>query len=148
MLQVQINKWEFLANIPSFSGGGVLHLEQDGKLNISSSNFTGNLALISGGVINLHMNTAFDCKDSFFFMNAAQTEASICTAENVKIHIVKSNFSGKAVRDSAPEGSSLHFCRNAEVVVDDSNFFGKYNNLVAVVLKHNVKCNIYRIAIL
>ena len=141
-LQVQIDNCEFLANIASFGDGGVLHLEQDGKLNISSSNFTGNLALISGGVINLRMNTAFDCKDSFFFMNAAQTGASICAAENVKIHIVKSNFSGKAVRHSAPGGSSLHFSRNAEVVVDDSNFFGKYNNVVAVVLKHNVKCNI------
>ena len=139
-LQVQIDNCEFLANTASF--GGVLHLEQDGKLNISSSNFTGNLALFSGGVIYLRMNTAFDCKDSFFMVNAAHAGASVCAAENVKVHIVKSNCSGKAVIDYAPEGSSLHFSRNAEVVVDDSNFFGVYNNVVAVVLKNNVKCKI------
>ena len=34
-LQVQIDNCEFLGNVASF--GGVLHLEQDGKLNISSS---------------------------------------------------------------------------------------------------------------
>ena len=138
--QVQINNCEFYANRASI--GGVLHLEQDGKLDISSSNFTGNFALISGGVIYLRMNTACHCKDSFFMVNAAQTGASICAEENVKVHIVKSSFSGKALRNSAPEGGSLHFSRNAEVVVDDSIFFGKYNNAVAAVLKHNVKCKV------
>ena len=144
---VQIDKCTFWHNHALF--GGVLNLEYDGELNISRSNFTGNVASISGGAIHLHTNIVCDCKDSWFSMNAAQTGASIFANEQVKISIWNSTLFGDMVLNStlllvmsAAEGSSLHITRNAEVIVYNTYFVGGYHNVLALVLEYNVKCRV------
>ena len=138
---VQIHKCTFWHNHALF--GGVLHLEYDVKINIRRANFTGNVASISGGAIHLYTNIVCDCKDTRFSMNAAQTGASICTNEQVKIRIWNSTLYGDMVLNStlllvmsATEGSSLYIMRNAEVTVYDTYFVGGYHNVIALVLKY------------
>ena len=146
-LRVQIDKCTFLHNNAFI--GGVLNLEYDGKLNVSRSNFTGNVALASGGAINLGTNITCDCQDSFFLMNAAQTGVSICANEKVKIRISNSTLFGDMVLNStllpvsrAAERSNLYITGNSEVIVYDTYFLGRYRNVVALVLKYNVNCTV------